>query len=102
MTNLDERKTCNESSIHSWLQSPRWLSAVTLLLILASVCFWIRWRGHRQQARLEYFEQIGGDVQLIVSSKNESLRSLVEVGLGEERAAGFMTGSSLSLNGTSI
>ncbi len=85
----------------SRLPSPGCLFAVTLLVMLASVCFWIGWRVQRQQARLEYFEQVGGSVRTEPASP-VWLHDLIVAGFGEEHAAGFTDITVISLETTQV
>ena len=85
----------------SWLPSPGCLFAVTLLVALTSVCGWVGWRVQRQQARLEYFEQVGRSVETEPASP-VWLHDLVIATLGEEHAAGFTDVTVLNLNRTQV
>ena len=84
------------------LPSPGCLFAVTLLVLLASVCLRVGWRVHRQQARLEYFEQIGADAISTEPASPVWLHDLVAASLGEEHAAGFTDITYISLLDTQV
>ena len=88
MMGMAEPESTDTAPSRRSLPSPGCLFAVTLLVALASVCFWVGWRVHQQQARLEYFEQLGGRVET-EPARPVWLHDLVVATLGEEQAAGF-------------
>lgn len=85
----------------SCLPSPGCLFAVTLLVLLSSVCFWIGWRAQRQQARLEYIEQLGGSYET-EPAKPVWLHDLIVARFGAEHAAGFTDIRLLYLDDTQV
>ncbi len=91
----------NDTARRIRLPSPGCLFAVTLLVALASVCFWVGWRAHRQQARLEYFEQLGAMVETEPASP-VWLHDLILSTLGEEHAAGFTDITVIDLGWTQV
>ncbi len=99
MADTDQSNDATPS--RSWLPSPGCLFAVTLLVILASVCFRFGWRAHRQQARLEYFDQLGGETET-EPAKPVWLHDFAVMTVGEERAAGFTELTAVDLGGTQM
>ena len=101
MTDVAPHQSNDPERPRSWLPSPGCLFALTLPVILASVCFWIGQRVQRQLARLEYFEEIDADVRTEPASP-AWLHDLVSARLGEEHAPGFTVVKDLDLNDTLV
>lgn len=93
-TVLDES---NDARSGTWLRSRRCLLACTLLLGVISVCFWIEWRGHSKRARLDYFEQLGAEIETEPADP-KWLRDLVVSTLGQEHAPEFRDVTKINLN----
>lgn len=101
MTDVDRNSPNGPQPQGSWLPSPGCLFGVTLLVILASVCFWLGWQAQRQQARLEYFEQLGRSPRT-EPAKPVWLHDFVSSTLGEEHAVGFTNFRAVYLGRTQV
>ena len=101
MVDTDSQESTDTTASRNWLPSPGCLLTVTLLVILASVCLWIRWRVHSQQARLEYLQELQARFDA-EPAKPAWLHDLVVATLGEEQAAGLSNITSVNLWGQPV
>lgn len=70
------------------LPSAGCLFVVTLACVLVALAILIGWPVHRQQARLQYFQQLEARMETVPAGP-DWLRHLVARRLGDESAAGF-------------
>ena len=98
MSEIEQRDLSNSAPC-CWLRSRGCAVAGSLLVGLASVCFWIDWRGQAKQAHLEYLEQLGAEIG-IARANPIWLYDLLAYTFGEKNA--FTGVTYIDVTGTKI
>ncbi len=101
MRDVDPQASKEPRPSRNWLPSRGCRVAVTLLLGLALVCFWIDWRGRPERARLQSIEQLGGEIRTTAAGP-VWLHDLVVALFGEGHAVGLADVAAVDLDHTQV